>query len=903
MKFTYATLAASLFLTFPASASIPEGFESFFVAQPTNTIVSFDGDEASISTILSFEQYKLDTSGAKQLTEFLKGKVKPAYIDSLVSNLQKGVTYEDACKGITYEQCVFMPDDIALIYDYSTKRAKVLVHPKGLEEVHTAGRYDDGVSEQNALINSMKLDTSYDSETSTESFVYGESVLGLRYGYLSAEYEISEQSELSNVSYRLDQPGDYLVTDYARDGARQTPSFGLFPSTTLDSETYSIALSTSDSLRLDKADNGRALNAFSPVNGTMRIYKDDRLVLSKNVNSGFTKVPYSSLPRGVYEVAIEIREGSEVVSTYNTQVYNFVSGKTDENVSVTLSYVDREVPTNLEEISKKVGEEAIVEDYYDDALFLESEYTFPMIDATRFGLYALVTDQRGYGIGSGIEYIQDSFSLVGAMKVYDDSSFQLSTGLNWNAFNLSYTQVKHKSFYGSSLSTSRLIHGSADESLLSLNYFARLNAQTYFNAVLSSSSYNGYKYISANSEISYTLANDWEVTVGGGYNRAESEEGFILRTDSNDEFSVSLKLSIPFSRHWGFESSNTFQETNTTSRNEIQYSGDVVDSAAVHVNLEEGEQTDVGAYVADSFKNKYVDLDYRGDIDRESLSTNAFVSNTQVFTPDGIFLTSEPRKSYIVEQPNVLNAGEENSDHIIGTSRLSHNGYSENTVREKAGDYVIGLQPYTQYEHQFMPNSLDYLLAEESLVVADYFSLPGSFGYVKPNLVRVSSNMVKLAEGKNQLVESAKCISETCYDAQEIAPGVYNIKHSGELMLLSNNQSLCSVEVDNSTSRANGHCFPETDPLSEFSMGEEDYIMISVILPTDREIKSNIEATFGSDALFKSMSNDIEVAYVAKSQASQHVVQQFKANNQDLVLSLRNAYEEIINEETEYAQQ
>ncbi|MDN3684677.1 hypothetical protein QW180_18220 [Vibrio sinaloensis] len=47
-----------------------------------------------------------------------------------------------------------------------------------------------------------------------------------------------------------------------------------------------------------------------------------------------------------------------------------------------------------------------------------------------------------------------------------------------------------------------------------------------------------------------------------------------------------------------------------------------------------------------------------------------------------------------------------------------------------------------------MPNSLDYLLAEESLVVADYFSLPGSFGRVKPNLVRVSSNMVKLAEGK-----------------------------------------------------------------------------------------------------------------------------------------------------------
>ena len=234
---------------------------------------------------------------------------------------------------------------------------------------------------------------------------------------------------------------------------------------------------------------------------------------------------------------------------------------------------------------------------------------------------------------------------------------------------------------------------------------------------------------------------------------------------------------------------------------------------------------------------------------------------------------------------------------------MSHNGYSENAVREKVGDYVIGLQPYTQYEHQFMPNSLDYLLAEESLVVADYFSLPGSFGRVKPNLVRVSSNMVKLAEGKNQLVESAKCISETCYDAQEIAPGVYNIKHSGELMLLSNNQSLCSVEVDNSTSRANGHCFPETDPLSEFSMCEEDYIMISVILPTDREIKSNIEATFGSDALFKSMSNDIEVAYIAKSQASQHVVQQFKANNQDLVLSLRNAYEEIINEETEYAQQ
>ncbi|MDN3684675.1 hypothetical protein QW180_18210 [Vibrio sinaloensis] len=102
------------------------------------------------------------------------------------------------------------------------------------------------------------------------------------------------------------------------------------------------------------------------------------------------------------------------------------------------------------------------------------------------------------------------------------------------------------------MSTSRLIHGSADESLLSLNYFARLNAQTYLNAVLSSSSYNGYKYISANSEISYTLANDWEVTVGGGYNRAESEEGFILRSDSNDEFFCLSQTFYPFQSPLGF---------------------------------------------------------------------------------------------------------------------------------------------------------------------------------------------------------------------------------------------------------------------------------------------------------------------------------------------------------------
>ncbi|OEE88936.1 TcfC E-set like domain-containing protein [Vibrio crassostreae] len=895
MKYIYIASAAGLLFSFSSFAVIPEGFKSFYIEKQVNTSVNFNGSETTVSALMSFERYKVSQKGTGQLRKFLGGKVKPEYIDKLVAYLNDGVTYSEYCVGKSYEQCAFMPEDIALVFDYPTKQAKVFVHPDGLIKEVTQQEYDDGILDNNALINSVSLDASYDSESNTDSSLYGDATLGVHYGYFNAKYEISEQSEFSNLTYTLDRPGYAFVADYAKDGARTYSSFGLFPSSNPNGEVYSLGVVTSENLNIDKGDNGQVLNVFSPVNGVMRMYKGDRLIASKNVSSGFTKVPYSGLPNGIYEVTIEISERNEVVSTYNTQIYNLNTSRTHSNYSLRYSFIDRQdraLPSYLDNV---VSPETL-SDFQQDTGILESEFVLPVLDSARLGFYALLADNLDYGLGIGGEVINDIFNVVGSVKVYDDMAYQLSSGVSFGPFNLSYSDINHTDGFSGHYPLSRLMNGSQSESLLSLGYFTQLGERTTFNLSINEARSTDYETFSADSEIGYRFTNGWEVNLGAGYDKQSAT------TSKEDEYSASIRLSIPLSRNIEFYSYNSGKAADFISRNEIQYSGESIDSAGVRTTIEKDAKTESELFVVDSYKNDVFDIDYRGELDSERLNASTFINNTQVISTEGIFFTADSNKSYLIETPKVVSSEAMLSNDVLGTARVSTEDRSNNYIRIGQNDFLVGLESYKGYSHQFMPNNTSYILAEESLLMTDHFSLPGSVVHVQPHLVSVSSNMVRLSIEGNEVVESAQCLTDSCYDANEIAPGIYNVKYAGKHTLLSNNHVLCSVETDLSSAVASSSCFPEVEPLSEFVLGKGEYIMLSVIFEDNVEIKRNMERTFGKHVLFHKMGDNVEVAYIPKSLADRYKISQFTKNNEEMIISLRNVYKRINEKDEIYAQ-
>ncbi|WP_192483032.1 TcfC E-set like domain-containing protein [Cysteiniphilum marinum] len=304
---------------------VPSGFENMLYTSGLVVDLIYQGesiDEYSVQFI-NADKYIID------LTKLLnQWKVKPSLKAYLITKLGK--------EGLTLNEVILFPGDnrwlLRSVLDIEALTLTIDINPDAL--INSGSKesiyFDDGfikpsVNRFSSIFNySLNVAQDFSSYTNSNSSLYfgvGNTVsfeqtnitssFGFSYddgnGFDAILNQIQIAHDLKSNSVSLGYGGGLLGA-----GALSRINFGYSGSVIAASLYSNSRLSTSS-----ESDTLHPITLFFPAQSTVRVYKDNKLISVQNFNAGMYDLSTQDFPVGVYNVKIEIYQGSTHVSTVN----------------------------------------------------------------------------------------------------------------------------------------------------------------------------------------------------------------------------------------------------------------------------------------------------------------------------------------------------------------------------------------------------------------------------------------------------------------------------------------------------------------------------------------------------------------------------------------------------------
>ncbi|HGY9597162.1 TPA: TcfC E-set like domain-containing protein [Vibrio campbellii] len=811
---------------------VPEGFEDLFkLQQMTVKFRNLDGSFSEPTEVLSsFDKLKIDENNSESISQiqaYLEdNKISESYREEIIRQLIVGVEDNSQCVG-KVEDCELYPETFEVVQNYNDQEVYLFVSPAILEldTRQATTQYHAAKSESNGLINSFDLYLSAYQDSDSVVSLNDEVTLGLPYGYFKSDFNLTNSdqgSELYEAAYHLDVDAyalkighfeydpDVNSTDYLNNTARMAQN--------------SLTFGSSAKLLVGGKSSNKVLSFYVPSSGSVKVYRDERIIYQANVAAGQQSIAFTELPSGRYEARVEVSVNGQVVNTQVFQVYNstndtLTEGDIDYTLSAGLlaeSYYDYE-GTDIDAIDNDVYGKGLV--------------NYQATPNLQLGAGALVTDSGSmFNVGGNFALLNTGLVLEGVHSQFEDAS-HTSANLGFNFLSVSYDKLDNAN--GDLLATH--MHGYSDYSRWSLNSHYNMGQGRSIYAIYTR---NQETLLSGDGSFGDVDREDNLISIG--YTTPTILDSILNvnfdYSDFNHDKSISLLWSVPLSDSIEAMVSTTSDTEELNQFRTSVRSNNLIDSDAFNTSLE------VANTYSRSTEDMYQDATLTADGTTDYARMNALayvsskdsnkgitagISSSQIITSDGVHVTKDRASAYTLIDIEDVRANEDDNEIIErGYVTLDRNGKSNSKFIVYDNERVVPLRDYYEYDANFDSESVNLYNSGESKKTV--YSHPGTVSYLSPKISRVVSFVTSFNDISDEPIKEVTCQGEGCLEVNEMTEGVYRVTVlEGLSFELSSAQQQCLLPYEfTSTNQLNfgqNYCLPiaENNEVQQIEIDEE----------------------------------------------------------------------------------
>ncbi|MCR9572197.1 TcfC E-set like domain-containing protein [Vibrio alginolyticus] len=762
-------------LSFTGNASAntyPEGFEEFFTF--TNKEVNLRNLDGTFTHVIplevKFDEIKLDpnnTASVQKVEQYLlENSVSEDDVSVILNALMEGVSEQGLCTG-NKKTCTLQPTHFQWVQNFNENELYLFVAPSVLDYSYYSEdrNYHNPLSVQNGLINSFDLYASKYADQDNSISFNNESTLGLPYGYLKADFSLSNKgnSELFDASYHVD------IESFAfKAGAFQyAPNFNStgFLNSGYRFPHHAIYLGSSKNLLVGGERSDKSISFYAPRSGNVEVYRDGRLIYQRSIKEGHNTLSYQDLPSGRYEITVHIVDSGEVVDRQTYQIYNTSNdslkvGDIDYLVS---SGVFSESYYNYDNQSEMEGE-----------AFGKGSLSYRPFDPLLVGVSGLFSNEASMlSTGASLYWLKTGLSSELTYNLFDDADY-LSANLGLGSVSIAYEKLNNEE------------HDPLASFLFGYDNFERLSLNGSYNLGQGRSLYATYSYVdmeSLENQDYYIEPYDYSTVTLGFSSPSIISSLLNIYADYNDfsdEVSMNITWMVPLSEEVEVitglnRSQGDLTQFSNTLRKENLWDIEGVDN---YIDL----RNTYDRKANENYQTAYLNFNGNNDFGRMNMNVFAATNNnsgvslglssTQVVTGDNIYLTNRRANSYAVVDVERLRNNEADIDAKGYVSVKRDDKQSSRFVATK-DETPIPLADYKRYQANFDAESVG--LHNSGDAQLNTFSHPGTVAVLRPQVTEVVSFVSAFNDLNERAVKEVTCEGDGCLGVSEMTEGVFKV--------------------------------------------------------------------------------------------------------------------------------
>ncbi|ENP8454219.1 TcfC E-set like domain-containing protein [Photobacterium damselae] len=799
---------------------IPDDFREFYDNRILDIeIISVEGISNDFEAIANYNSLKINNAYSENELRkfFLKIGVKEKALEKIINDFksENGIKSSNNCIGLA-ENCVINPSDYAIVFDYDKKTAYFFISPKLLIKKEKEIKYVNNFDKSPAIINSSDLYFGfYDSKYSLS--LNNDTIIGLNYGYIDSSFyyndnnKISGDFDLRKLAYILDYD-KYQYQIGMFEGNENLNATGFLSSISDNTKNISFNVHTSKNLISDNNSYYNSIKYYTPSSGYMTVKKDDLIIFQKNVNAGSGEIPYKSLPLGVYSVDVTVKSNGSEVLNQKLYVYNVRDGrlsKGEVDVSASLGIYDEDIP----EIDHTTD---IDLSRYKEAMFSKASVAYGVSDSAMVGSEVEITEDSEYKLKFGLSYLfRNSSRLDFIFSQYKEDSYSNTVNLTTPWFGLFYDNVN----ISNDDSFAQYIEGGLSRSSITVNKNFRITSVISSNLGYNYNKYESSSDVNKNWNISADL--DYRFNTGSIFNFQLSYENNVSEYNKEDQYLLNLSLTIPLSNNLTYTTQlstydDNFDEFRNELSSEVNIGKDMLFNVSTGYSIYGNNYNDDRAYITlnSNYSNNYLSTNLYGYVDSYGeKNINIGMSNTQIFTKDNFYSTSNNAKSYL--SINIDN----DDDRIKNLGLLTVKNQEKLAQKEflSKDSSILALDEYKYFNGNIDTESVSLENKGEKKI--DGFAFPGSVYNLNPKISKIVTFIAAFDDIFDQNISSIDCEGYGCVSVDHMDGNVFSVKvRSGSEFVLSSGNLVCLTPGVKNIKKLNlglNHCVPNIEDVDD----------------------------------------------------------------------------------------
>lgn len=771
---------------------LPAEFQALYQFHPKNVELHFaDQDGVHLRVEANYNTIRLrDPQELAVLTEkLLAYHIAPKLIEQLKDNLFVGVQNTDQCQGVA-SSCLVSPDTYATLFDYYTNKVYLWINPSYIKySAATEQEFAPAIKKNHSLINHFSTYASSNNGLDNYSLnFYDDSIIGLRHGYI--DNRITYNTSSNDNDFDLDRSQYNYEFNKYRFRAGYNATIDDFNSTDFlinvnNTAELAVDFGTSYNLIKSQTRETQKIFFFAPKSGVLKVYRDNRIILQRNIGGGQGYITNQDLPRGRYNVILEVTVGDQIISQESHAIFN----TSDDTLEVggfdyrftagvfqaTDSYSDGSIEYNVQqEMDNQAFGRGLMSYRATDRLLVSS---------------GLISSQQGNSLALGAKlYLPLDATLELKSNLFEENAYQLESYITLGNLNFSFEQYDNGT------------DKPEDVNALATYYYGAGSYKRY-NASYSSSLpfWNMYGYVSysyTQQENTYnsnqpTDFDDFKINVLAGGVRfpfiidstVDISMNYNFSQGNNDSYYATLTWSIPINQIFSIRSTvsaddnGLSQFANSIETSDLLRNSDDYYLSANVTNNYTPQAVGSSTYASSSL-NAQVNKDtfnasgyVYGDTNGSSSGNLSFTSS-QIITANGISATSKRSDAYVrIKAENNIREDAQNSSR--GLLVVEKNGRYANKQSLYEDTEVLPLNTYDDYQVSLDVESTDLYNSGNSR--AREFTQPGSVLEMNTKISRIVTFVSGFKDIFDRDISEMQCVGDGCLNVKEMVKGVYKV--------------------------------------------------------------------------------------------------------------------------------
>lgn len=839
--------------------AIPHGFEDLY-KENTGKIKFIINDDyiIELNAKYSDESVSLEPEEVKSLEDNLKETyISSDGIKKIANDLSQGVKSSLSCKG---KRDICVPDfseGISYIIIKNQKIVRVLTPPTYLNSQKNQKKYIPITNENKALISEHDLSIDMYDDSDSTYYYRNTSFLGLGPGYISGDFDLSEKSddddlELNELAYNFLSESTRVRFGYLSDFVNQDWNSTSLLDTNASKNFFGLTIGSTKQLEFENKETAQRIFFNSPSSGRLFVYRNNKPILQKNVNSGQNYLRLSELPQGIYDIELVVKNGERIVfkenrTIYNKSKYNLNKGEVDYSVSVG-NYEKKDVYDNL-----NYGNNDRVE--YEDRAMVNGKIAYKLNESIIVGAEAAILESDSF-YKAGIDYqITNDLNLNSVINLFSNGSDYYQINAIYKNLGVQFNKYNDNHDLNEDPKIDNYFYGIGDNQELSISYNQEvLSGNAYVSYINQKSEKNNYYSDYDIYNIGYSMYLFEDSNLSFNYSKIDSKANY----GRNDSWIISIGLDIPIGNFDSVRYSGDFDDSSQSNR--IAYNHRIEPMDNVDGSIEAGIRYDSGDYVSDEFisdaslslntnNNQYNGSLY-GYADSKGYASLSMNLNTStVVTKDNIYTTSHSSESYL-SLNNHSYIDTNNDEAFSSVANIKMNNELSKRVHINERSELVPIDNYKEYQVSIDTDASDFYNQGDDFIKTT--TAPGTVIDMDLRLYNVDSYISIFNDLSGSPVSNIKCIGDGCYGVQEIQDGVYKIRVAkGQPFKLVTNNERCFIPSSDSIESNNlgeNFCMPTTENVDGIQMAKiNNKYYYYVGLYNDRDVFISTAKTLSSD--------------------------------------------------------